>query len=111
MADGTQSEDVLVVLTTSGSEGEGRAIARALVERKLAACVNLLPGVRSIYVWKGEVCDDAEVLLVSKTTRARFPALAEAIRELHSYDVPEIVALPAADVDPAYAAWLTDAVG
>ncbi|MDG2307389.1 MAG: divalent-cation tolerance protein CutA [Candidatus Binatia bacterium] len=105
-----ETNDAVVVLTTAGSEAEASNIARALVERKLAACVNLVPGVRSIYAWQGEICDDSEVLLVSKTTRARFDALAAAIRELHSYNVPEIVALSASEVDDAYAAWLTEAV-
>lgn len=105
-----ETNDALVVLTTAGSETEASNIARALVERKLAACVNLIPGVRSIYAWQGEICDDPEILLISKTTRGRFDALAAAIRELHSYDVPEIIALPTSEVDDAYAAWLTDAV-
>ncbi len=105
-----ESDDTLVVLTTAGSDEEGRALARILVEAHLAACVNVIPGVRSIYRWEGSVCDEGEVLLVSKTTRARFDALAAAIRKHHSYDVPEIVALPAAAVDPIYAQWLRDMV-
>lgn len=107
----TAESEPIVVLTTAANGDEAARIARHLVEKKLAACVNVLPGVRSIYAWQGEVCDDAEVLLVTKTTRARFEALAAAIRELHSYDVPEIVALPTTAVDPAYAAWLGEMVG
>jgi len=107
---GDESSEPLVVLTTTGSEEEASRIARALVERRLAACVNIVAGVRSVYAWRGEICDDAEMLLVSKTTRGRFEALAATIRELHSYDVPEIVALPTAAVDPAYAAWLAGSV-
>lgn len=105
-----RADETLVVLTTAESLEEGAHIAKTLVERKLAACVNVVPGVRSIYSWKGEICDDAEVLLVSKTNRARFEDLATAIRDLHSYDVPEIIALPPHAVDPAYAAWLGDAL-
>ncbi len=100
----------IVVLTTAGSDEEAQRIARALIERKLAACVNVVPGVRSIYAWQGEICDDMEFLLISKTTPARFEALAAAIRELHAYEVPEIVALPTHAVDPAYATWLGEAV-
>jgi len=102
--------ELIVVLTTAGSDEEARRLARALVERKLAACVSVVPGVRSVYRWRGRICDESEMLLVSKTTRARFETLATAIRELHSYDVPEIVALPADAVDPAYAAWLRAAI-
>lgn len=100
----------IVVLTTVADGDEATRIAKHVVERKLAACVNILPGVRSVYSWKGEICDDGEVLLITKTTDARFEALADAIRETHSYDVPEIVALPTHRVDAAYAAWLGDAV-
>ncbi len=99
----------LLVLTTAGRDEAG-LLARTLVERKLAACVNLVPAVRSIYAWQGEIHDETEVLLITKTTRARFAALAAALRELHSYDVPEIIALEPWAVDPAYAAWLEDAV-
>ena len=106
----SDSNDVLVVLTTVGSVDEASSIARHLVERKLAACVNIVPGIRSIYAWQGEICDDGELLLVTKTTRGRFDALSAAIRATHSYDVPEIVAVPADAVDPAYATWLRDAV-
>ena len=109
MASGGETE-TWVVLSTASNDDEGRRLARALVERRLAACVNVVPGVRSVYVWQGEVCDEAEVLLVAKTRRERACDLARAIRELHSYDVPEIVALPAAFVDSDYAAWLGDAL-
>jgi len=103
-------DETLVVLTTVGSTDEAARIARELVERRLAACVNVLPGVRSIYRWQGKVEDEAEVLMLTKTTRDRFEALAAAIRELHSYDVPEIVALPAAAVEAHYGAWLAGAL-
>ena len=105
-----ESEKPIVVLTTAGSDEEAERLARGLLERRLAACVNVVPAVRSFYTWKGETCDDREILLVSKTTAGRYDALAEAIRELHSYDVPEIVALPTHAVDEAYARWLGDAV-
>ncbi len=109
MGDTSQSEPI-VVLMTAGNDDEAARIARGLVERRLAACVNVVPGVRSIYAWQGEICDDGEILLIAKTVRSRFDALAATVRELHSYDVPEIVALPTAAVDSAYAAWLGEAV-
>lgn len=104
------ADAIVVILTTAGSADEATRIARALVERGLAACVNVLPPIRSIYRWEGAVQEESEHLLLTKTTRARFEAVATCIRELHSYDVPEVVALPAAEVERSYAAWLRDAV-
>ena len=85
-------------------------IARALVEKKLAACVNVVPGVTSIYRWKGAIERESESTLFIKTRDALVPALMDAIRKLHPYEVPEIVALPAdeAGVNPAYAKWVDD---
>jgi periplasmic divalent cation tolerance protein len=102
--------EALLVLTTAGSREEANRIAEALVERRLAACVNVLPGVRSIYRWQGSVHRDDEWLLVSKTRRDAYEALAAAIRELHSYDTPEIVALDVDRGDPKYLAWLAEQV-
>ena len=97
---------MIVVLTTVGSEDDAVRLANALVERRLAACVNVVPGVRSIYRWQGAVQDDRELLLVVKTTAERQAALTAALGELHPYEVPEIVALEAGFVAPAYARWL-----
>jgi len=105
-----KTDQVLVVLTTVGSEDDAVRIASALVERRLAACVNVIPGVRSIYRWQGAIQDDREVLLVIKTTGDRREALTVALAELHPYEVPEIVALDPSFVAPAYARWLSDAV-
>lgn len=104
-------QGALVVLTTVGSAEQAHSIAEALVEQRLAACVNILPSVRSIYRWKGKLWDDEELLLVIKTTTGMFQALREAIRSLHSYELPEVLALPVADADPAVLAWLNSAVG
>jgi periplasmic divalent cation tolerance protein len=104
------ADAVLVVLTTVGSKEEATRIAHGLVERRLAACVNVLPQVRSIFRWQGAVQEEDEHLLLTKTTAERFAAVSACIRELHSYDVPEIVALPAAAVEEAYAAWVRDSV-
>jgi periplasmic divalent cation tolerance protein len=95
-----------VVLSTVGTEDEASRIARALVERRLAACVNVVPGVRSTYRWQGAVRTDAEWLLVVKTRRDRFDEVRAAIRELHAYEVPEIVMLDIAEGDAAYLEWI-----
>jgi periplasmic divalent cation tolerance protein len=95
-----------VVLSTAGTEEEASRIASALVERRLAACVNVVPGVSSTYRWQGAVQTDREWLLVVKTRRDRFEAVRAAIRELHTYEVPEIVMLDLADGDAAYLAWI-----
>jgi periplasmic divalent cation tolerance protein len=95
-----------VVLVTAPDQAVGLALARALVERRLAACANLVPGVRSIYRWEGTVQDDAEVLLVIKTTADRLAELEKALAELHPYDVPECVALEPASVEARYLSWL-----
>lgn len=104
------SLQALVVLCTVSSSEEGRRIARDLVERRLAACVNLMPKVESIYRWQGAVESAEEVLLVVKTTPARFPELRDKILELHSYAVPEVLALPVSDGSPKYLDWLTGQV-
>jgi periplasmic divalent cation tolerance protein len=104
--------DKIVVLVACGSRREARKIARALVERRLAACVNEIGvPVRSLYRWKGKVESTAEVLLVIKTTKKRFVALREAVHELHSYEVPEIIALPMVEGSRAYLDWIAESVG
>jgi periplasmic divalent cation tolerance protein len=103
--------DKIVVVTTCGSVGEARRIARALVERRLAACVNIqqLP-VQSVYRWKGSVESTKEFLLLIKTSRKRFAALEKAIRGLHGYEVPEIIALPIVAGSRDYLAWISASV-
>jgi periplasmic divalent cation tolerance protein len=98
--------DALVVLVTSPSADEAARIARALVEERLAACGNVLPGLRSIYRWEGKVEDEAEVLLLLKTTRERLPALRDRVLALHPYQVPEVLALPVEAGSERYLAWL-----
>lgn len=100
-----------VVLTTAGSEDEASRIAAELVGRRLAACVSVLPNVRSTFRWEGEVRTDAEWLLVVKTRRDRFEALRAAVLELHSYDQPEVILLEVADGDPGYLRWIDESVG
>ena len=101
----------IVIFVTCGSAAEGRKLARALVESRLAACVNILKApVESIYRWKGNVDSAKEYLLVIKSTRRRFSALQSEIKRLHSYNIPEIIALPIAAGSPDYLAWLTASV-
>jgi periplasmic divalent cation tolerance protein len=102
--------DKRIVLATTGSEDEARKIAHHLVENRLAACVNLIPRVESIYRWQGKVESATEWLLLIKTTAQRFPALRDAIGGLHSYDVPECIVLTVEDGSAPYLQWLGDAV-
>src|SRR5271169_4538324 len=103
--------DKIVVLVTCASEKEAERIARAVVEARLAACGNVLRApVRSIYRWKGKVESAKEFLLIIKSSRRRFAQLQKAIRRLHSYEVPEIIALPIAAGSRDYLAWLAESV-
>lgn len=100
----------VVVLTTVGPQHDARAIARALVEARLAACVNIVPRVDSIYRWEGRVHEDPEQLLIVKTVDARVDELREQLFALHPYEVPEFVVLPVAGTSAAYGAWLLESV-
>ncbi|MBZ5606430.1 MAG: divalent-cation tolerance protein CutA [Acidobacteriia bacterium] len=98
--------DKIVILSTCETEEEARKIARHLVELKLAACVNIVPGARSIYRWKGAVEEASEFVLLIKSRRDLFPALRSELAKMHSYEVPEIIALPIVDGSEAYLGWL-----
>ena len=98
--------DVLVVFCTFPPGDKIAEVARTLVEENLAACVNIVPGVRSIYSWQGKVCDDPEQLAVIKTTTARFEAMRARLVALHPYDVPEVVGMDVAKGHPDYLAWV-----
>jgi len=100
------STQVVAVLITAPDDEIARRIAEALVEERLAACVNLLPGVRSIYRWQGAVEEASEVLLIAKTHAERVAALAARVRALHPYELPEVVALPVSDGSEAYLRWV-----
>jgi periplasmic divalent cation tolerance protein len=102
--------DKRIVLTTAGSEDEARKIAHTLVDRQLAACVNIVPQVESVYRWQGKVESAREWLLQIKTTAEKFPEVRDAIRELHSYDLPECIAITIHDGSPAYLQWIADSV-
>lgn len=99
---------MLVVLTTTPNIKEAESLAEKIVEAKLAACVQVLPEMKSFYFWEGEVQNDAEHLLLIKTLEENFEKLKNFILENHSYDVPEIVALSVKDVSESYLSWMTD---
>lgn len=98
--------EVRVVLITAPDAEKGADLARALVDERLAACVNVVPGVRSFYRWEGRVQEDAEVLLLVKTRADRGPALAARVRDLHPYELPEVLELSASGGSRAYLEWV-----
>ena len=100
------SEPIVVLMTAAGGE-EAARIAEVLVNKKLAACVQILPEMQSIYVWQGEVQREREVLLLAKTTRANFDELERNVSEIHSYQTPEIIAVPIIAGSEPYLKWLT----
>lgn len=102
--------DKRIVLSTAGSEDEARKIALYLVEHQLAACVNIVPRIESIYRWEGKVESNEEYLLLIKTTAERFPEVRDAIRELHSYELPECIAIPIEEGSPEYLRWLANSL-
>lgn len=102
--------DKRIVLSTVGSQEEARKIATALVEQKIAACVNILPNIESVYRWEGKVESAQEWLLIIKTIEPACERLRATLSELHSYDVPECVVLGIQDGNPAYLRWIGDSV-
>jgi len=102
--------DKKIVLTTTGSQEQARSIAQALVERRLAACVNIVSPVESVYRWQGKVETTAEWLLLIKTTGEAFADVRDAILKLHSYEVPECILLSIEDGSPDYLTWIADSV-
>ncbi len=100
----------VLVLTTVGSDFDARALAHALVELRFAACVNIVPRVESIYQWEGKVTEDAEQLLIMKTSDERVPSLREELVRRHPYTVPEFVVVPIAETSDSYGAWLLESV-
>lgn len=101
----------VVVMTTAGSEEQATNLAQELVDRRLAACVNIVSQVCSIYRWKGKVWQDEEKMLVVKTAAHLFPAVRDAIRELHTYELPEVIMMPIQDPDPEILEWLEGCLG
>jgi periplasmic divalent cation tolerance protein len=105
----SDSEPIVVLMTAVNRE-EADRIAKMLVTTRLAACVQVLPEIQSTYRWQGEVMRESEVLLLAKTTKDKFDVLDRAVRELHSYETPEIIALPVMAVSRPYLEWLQAAV-
>lgn len=100
----------ILMVTTVGDEEQGNLIARELVLRRHAACVNMLPGVKSCYRWKGGICRDSEFLLIIKTMEEEYDAVSQAIQELHSYDVPEILAFNISKGEPTFLDWIASSL-
>jgi len=100
--------ETVVILVTCGSEEEAVKISNALVEERLAACVNLISPVRSIYRWEEKICDEKEWLLIIKTQRKRFQEIETRVKSLHSYSVPEIISLPIVEGSSSYLNWLME---
>jgi periplasmic divalent cation tolerance protein len=104
------SEQALVVLTTLKTLDEARRLVRSLVDDRLVACGTLVPGVSSLYRWQGSVAEESEVLVVLKTRASRWDALADAVRQRHPYEVPELLAVPVARGLDAYLTWVGEEV-
>ena len=98
----------VVVLTTTSSNDEAKNIAKRLVNERIVACANVIPGIESIYRWEGKVCDEKEWLLLIKTTEEQLPVLKSLLQEIHSYECPELIVLPIVDGLPAYLEWLAE---
>lgn len=103
-------EAITVILTSVGTEQQAVEISEELIARRMATCVNIVPCLRSIYRWKGKVCEDTEYLLLVKTPRRLFERVSEAIREYHSYELPEILALPVEAAETTFHQWILQMV-
>lgn len=98
--------DCLLVMTTLPDQDTARSLARKLLEERLAACINILPAMLSLYVWQGQTCEAQECLLLIKTQQRRYPQLATWLRTQHPYELPEIIALSLQDGLPEYLEWI-----
>ena len=96
----------LVVVTTVGNEGQANLLASELVSRRHAACVNIVPGLRSVYRWQGKICRDTEFMLIVKTSEREYPLVEQAIQELHNYELPEILAFKVCKGEKNFLAWI-----
>ncbi len=100
--------NAILVLTTADNAELAHRIATALVEAGQAACVSIVPGIRSVYRWEGKICDEGEWLLIIKSVTEQFEAVRSHIRRLHSYQLPEVIAVPITSGDPDYLRWLAE---
>jgi periplasmic divalent cation tolerance protein len=105
-----RGDDVVVMLTSVGTEEQGIDVGEALVVRGQAACVNMVPSVRSIYRWKGKVCEDTEFVLIIKTLARHFKGVADTIREINSYELPEILSFSVRDAEERFCNWIVKGV-
>jgi periplasmic divalent cation tolerance protein len=103
-------EKITLVMTSVGTEQQAVEISEELIARRLATCINIVPCLRSIYRWKGKVCEDTEYLLMIKTPERLFEPVSEAIREFHSYELPEILALPVSGAESNFHQWVLQMV-
>lgn len=103
--------DEIVVFITASNEDEAAKIARTLVEAGLAGCVNIIKNIRSIYRWQGKIEDETEVLMIAKTQKSLFDVFIKKVEELHSYTVPEIIAMPIIEGSEDYLKWLREVTG
>ncbi len=101
-------DNYVVIYITTGSIDEAKTIGRALVEEKLAACSNIISPIQSIYSWQGEICNDKEALMILKSRKKLFKKIVKRVEELHSYDVPEIIAMPIIEGSRKYLSWIDD---
>lgn len=107
-SDSTDENEALLVFTTLPSRDAAMSLAQSIVERRLAACVNILAGCTSVYRWKGAIEEASEIPVLMKTRAARYPDLEAAIRDLHPYELPEIIAVPAVRGLPDYLEWVAE---
>jgi len=103
-------EEIILIMTSVGTEQQAVEISEELIARRLATCVNIVPCLRSIYRWKGKVCEDTEYLLLIKTPKRLFDAVSEGIREFHSYELPEILGFPITATDSQFHQWILNMV-
>ncbi len=96
----------IIVFSNCGSQEEARRVARALVDTRVCACVNIIPGIQSIYRWQGSIQQEAEWMLIIKTTRELFDRLSAELRKNHSYEIPEVIAIPIVEGNPDYLKWI-----
>ena len=101
-------KSAIIIFITASSEEEAKKVATALVNKKLVACVNIIPKIHSIYWWEGKVCQDDEVMLISKSKQSLFPAIMDRVKSLHSYKVPEIISFPISEGLPEYLNWIEE---
>lgn len=103
-------DDPVVVYVTASSQEEARCIGKKLVEEGFAACANIVPNIRSIYIWKGELCEDSEVLLIIKSRKIHIDKIVKRVKDLHSYQVPEVIALPIIQGSEDYLSWMEESL-